>query len=157
MSASAILFLGYDGVLHPRSGPHDLRHAPALAECLAFHPDVRLVLATRWADTVGLAQARAMLPAPLAERVDDSLFAALGYRYRQLTRPEQIAAYLTSGRGDWIEDWLVLDATPGVFTNEARVVRCHPDTGATVREWARLTSLVSAIEDGWRADATYPV
>jgi hypothetical protein len=75
-----ILFLDYDGVLHPdeayltKRGPV-LRAegalfmwAETLADVLAAHPHVQIVLSTSWARQFGFDRARRYLPVALRER-----------------------------------------------------------------------------------------
>ncbi|MCX9158033.1 HAD domain-containing protein [Niveibacterium sp. 24ML] len=76
-----ILFLDFDGVLHPgnvvlrRNRPHLdapgelFMWTPALVEVLADAPHVQLVLSTSWVRHLGFSRAREALPAALASRV----------------------------------------------------------------------------------------
>lgn len=76
-----ILFLDFDGVLHPgevylRNGTPALDEqgelfmwAPILEEILADFPAVRVVLSTTWVVHLGFERARKRLPATLQRRV----------------------------------------------------------------------------------------
>lgn len=76
-----ILFLDYDGVLHPSQvvmGEHGpalvgdgelFMWADNLAPLLAAHPHVQLVLSTSWARHLPFAQVRDFLPMALRRRV----------------------------------------------------------------------------------------
>jgi hypothetical protein len=77
-----ILFLDFDGVLHPdavyrpHNRPLELRgpgslfmHAPVLEEILADFPDVGLVLSTSWVQAIGYEKTLKKMPASLKARV----------------------------------------------------------------------------------------
>ena len=85
-----ILFLDFDGVLHPDEAywypgrgvvlktcnlPEEYQHldlfcyAEALATVLADFPHVRIVLSTSWVPTIGYSQSRDRLPEALQRRV----------------------------------------------------------------------------------------
>lgn len=69
-----ILFLDYDGVLHPDPCFDEARlfeHAPRLAEALADFPEVVVVLSTSWRTQRTLDELTAPLPAELRARVVD--------------------------------------------------------------------------------------
>ncbi|MGT2469322.1 HAD domain-containing protein [Paraburkholderia terrae] len=85
-----ILYLNFDGVLHPdrvvygegctpslvATGHNELEHAGLLSEILEPHDDLWLVLNTWWTFYLGLDACVEMLPSPLARRVVD---ATIGY------------------------------------------------------------------------------
>ena len=76
-----ILFLDYDGVLHPdatdlirrkpflRGDGELFMWAELLVAALADHPEVEIVLSTRWVRVLGYGRARHYLPEPLRQRV----------------------------------------------------------------------------------------
>lgn len=77
-----ILFLDFDGVLHPDAvylrlnGQVELRAEGALfmwavrlAAALQSYPEVRIVLSTSWVRHLGFSRARKALPADLAAKV----------------------------------------------------------------------------------------
>lgn len=120
-----ILFLDFDGVLHPddvyltRVGPR-LRSegqlfmwAGILDDILHDFPDVKLVLSTSWVRHLGYAKARKRLPASLASKVVGSTWHSSMVKdmgsvvwWDQASRYEQIARYCTRAG---IIDWIALD------------------------------------------------
>lgn len=108
-----LLFLDFDGVLHPdavflSSRGVELRAgalfmwAPLLVEALAPHQDVQIVLSTSWARNLGFHRARSVLPAELQSRVIGATWhSAMGKGWPDFipwdaqTRYEQIQAYLS--------------------------------------------------------------
>lgn len=87
---SLILFLDFDGVLHPLDvglkdnttpvlfsktpGARLLQHAELLGEILSNHPDIRIVLSTSWIYWLGLEKTKAFLPEALQNRVIGATF-----------------------------------------------------------------------------------
>ncbi len=102
---SAILFLDFDGVLHPTRGDvAPFEYAPLLVAALEPYPDVRIVLSTSWVEVFGLEESRAFLPEELRRRV-------MGATYYEewparLTRYGQIVHYV---RRHLLTRWLALD------------------------------------------------
>ena len=76
----AVLFLDFDGVLHPNAAfrtkrgielraPEELMmHAKTLENVLLDFPEVRICLSTSWGRLLGYGRARAALPTSLQER-----------------------------------------------------------------------------------------
>lgn len=121
-----LLFLDYDGVLHPdavyltkrgielRATGSLFMWAPQLIEVLADHPDLRIVLSTSWARNLGFDRARRALPAKLRHQVIGATWhSAMGRGWSDYipwdvqTRWEQIAAYLS--RLNEPVRWLAID------------------------------------------------
>lgn len=107
-----LLYLDFDGVLHPEAGSARekelFQHASLLAEVLEPYPTVQIVLSTSWVVLPGFFSAKERLPAALRERVIGSTF------------PEELdeRAFLKMQRGQQVfEDvlrrkpasWLALD------------------------------------------------
>ncbi|MDR3426110.1 HAD domain-containing protein [Silvimonas sp.] len=122
--APSILYLDYDGPLHPYSvyqtstGP-ELRadgqlfmHAHVLEQTLnAFQQSVHIILATNWVVLLGFDEARARLPTSLQQRVagatwEPGLEEYDAITWRRLPRYEQIARH-TQRHG--ICHWLAID------------------------------------------------
>jgi hypothetical protein len=128
-----ILFLDYDGVLHPDAaylvnGRPQLcaqgslfMWAPLLEETLAPHPQVRIVLATSWVRVLkSFSRTRAYLPPALQARVIGATWHSAMARHHEgahrvdagwfqaLSRYAQIARYL-SRAGHHAEHWLAID------------------------------------------------
>lgn len=122
-----ILFLDFDGVLHPDAvyrrldGRIELRAsgelfmwAPLLEEILEDYPELRIVLSTSWVRVLGFRRARERLPAKLAERVIGATWhSAMGRNsldvigWDHQTRFQQISAYLS--RSPNPTPWLAID------------------------------------------------
>ena len=142
-----ILFLDFDGVLHPDpcyDASRLFENAPRLAHTLRGFPRVTLVLSTSWRQTRPYEQLVAMLPAPLRQRVigatpnfsDCSPSAALVPYRRQ-------AECLHWMRQNRLQDeaWLALDDRPNWFAPYCEnLIACHPQTGFDAAARARLRS-----------------
>jgi len=140
-----ILFLDFDGVLHPdavylrQSGHIELRAegalfmwADRLTTALEPYPDARIVLSTSWARHLGFSRARKALPADLAARVVGATWhSAMGKGWPDYipwdnqTRFEQIAAYLS--RLPAPVPWLAIDDDDRGWPNTQRSNLVHTD------------------------------
>lgn len=120
-----ILFLDFDGVLHPPEvhntpdGPELLTHgklfmhARHLEDTLGYHPEVKIVLSTSWVSRMGYEVTLSYMPAKLRASV-------VGTTWREsqqvgtysfdsqdrMTRFQQIWSYVYSHQ---IKNWLALD------------------------------------------------
>lgn len=130
--ATVLLFLDYDGVLHPDAaylvrGRPELRAegelfmwAPILEEILAPYPQVQLVLSTSWVRVLGFSRARDFLPEGLSGRVIGGTWhSAMGRHaegahkvesnwFASASRHDQIARYLARARFP-VADWVAVD------------------------------------------------
>lgn len=129
----SILFLDFDGCLHPddvyhvegkpvlrTEGAKLFEHADVLADLVAPYPELRIVLSTSWVRVLGfnqameysliqgLTQAQGYLPMPLKSRVIGTIYEnCTDYvEWAGLSRFDQIFRYV-NGRG--IASWLSLD------------------------------------------------
>ncbi len=116
-----VLFLDFDGVLHPdevyndrrlgvilRCDGHNLfEHAELLVQLLEPHPEIKIVLSTSWVRVLGFDQAKNRLPAELQERVVGTTYnESMSEYFAGLSRYEQIIDHVTENE---IEDWIALD------------------------------------------------
>ncbi|MDI1258258.1 HAD domain-containing protein [Aquabacterium sp.] len=108
-----VLYLDYDGVLHPEgvyrdrhrgkylgdeyAGHHLFENSNLLRELLEPYPGVRIVLSTTWVRILGFTRARSYLVPELAERVVGATYHSAMQRgvFAQLTRPQQVLADVT--------------------------------------------------------------
>lgn len=149
-----ILFLDYDGVLHPDAvylrlnGEIELRApgelfmwSPWLIEALADHQDIRIVLSTSWARNLGFHAARKALPVELRPRVIGATWhSCMGKGWPDYipwddqTRFEQIAAYLS--RLPEPSPWLAIDDDPEGWPDKLRerLVLTDPMRGLSAPE-----------------------
>lgn len=143
-----LLFLDYDGVLHPdavyrtrrgielRAKGRLFMWAPLLIEALADHQDVRIVLSTSWARNRAFQAARKALPVGLHHQVIGATWhSAMGrsstdcIAWDRQTRYQQIAAYL-SRRAEPVS-WLAIDddVQGWATTDRERLILTDPTYG----------------------------
>lgn len=161
LTNAPLLFLDYDGVLHPsevyvdREGAAYLKEpgelfmwAPILVDLLAPYPEVRIVLSTSWARHYGGGVAAARLPEPLRLRV-------VGSTEHQwpMERGREVANFIAVN-GIQEHHWLALDDNPWGWESSPRgaLILCHPSVGLSRDETQeqvaeRLQQLISC----WRA------
>lgn len=121
-----ILFLDFDGVLHPdavyltkrgielRAEGELFMWSSLLSDALTNHPDIRIVLSTSWARQISYDNARKALPPALRSRVIGATWhSAMGRCWPDRipwdlqTRYNQIATYLN--RLPYPMPWLAVD------------------------------------------------
>lgn len=117
-----ILFLDFDGVLHPADvylvGKEPVLRAPGslfmyadlLVEALAERPDVRIVLSTSWVPCMRFDYSKACLPAALQERVVGATWHSKSdvpkSHWLSFTRAYQISTYVDRHH---LTDWIAID------------------------------------------------
>jgi HAD domain in Swiss Army Knife RNA repair proteins len=140
-----ILFLDFDGVLHPDpclDASRLFEQAPLLERTLEPFPEVGIVLSTAWRTEHTLDELASMLPQSLTPRL---VGMTPGY---QTFRPQPaLAAYRRQAEClAWLEQhadaqtpWLALDDRPAMFAPYCeQLVVCHPALGLTEETAARL-------------------
>lgn len=137
-----ILFLDFDGVLHPATGNsvEEFSKADALA-CALLGYDCEIVISSAWRLHCRLDQLKDFLPDGIAERVigttgDDPL--------SHYARHDAILAWLASSEP---VDWRALDDAKTEFRETSRLIACNPEVGlaesqiAKLRTWLELALL----------------
>ena len=155
--APMILFLDFDGVLHPLWEPAPFNdwqlertfgprpwpgpfftHAPILLELIGPYLDkVEIVISSTWGRKRDLATLRSFLPSELAARVTDAVHHQLPplediYRGHDLTsRWAEIAFYREHVRPDIGDRWLAIDDDDLGWPNDQRhhLVHCAGSNG----------------------------
>lgn len=145
-----ILFLDYDGVLHPdpcTDASLLFVNAPRLAEVLEEFPQVAIVLSTAWRQVRSGAELLDPLPAPLRERV-------LGVTptYRDFAGSARRTAYPRQAECEqWLRThsmssspWLALDDRAEWFVPYCEnLIECDPRSGFDTRIERRLASTLA--------------
>jgi Swiss Army Knife RNA repair-like protein len=140
-----IVFLDFDGVLHPDpclDARRLFENALRLADALSDFPRVALVLSTAWRHGATYEQLLVLLPEQLRERVigvtpnfSDFSSAAALIPYR---RQAECMRWLLQNRLQ-SEAWLALDDRPAGFTPYCEnLIECDPETGFDAAVSARL-------------------
>lgn len=160
-----LLFLDYDGVLHPdavyltsrgvelRAAGELFMWALILVEALAPHQDLRIALSTSWARNLGFHRARSVLPAELQSRVIGATWhSAMGKGWPDFipwdaqTRYEQIQAYLS--RLNAPASWIAIDDDDQGWADadRDRLILTDPNQGLSNPETlAELTRKLEAL------------
>jgi hypothetical protein len=114
-----ILFLDFDGVLHPFSRPNGpLAHLPHFERVLREFPDVDIVISSAWREVHSLEQLRAFFSEDIASRIVD-VTPELDSMDHPFIREAEIRAWLRSA-GREREAWVALDDIPSFFSPACR-------------------------------------
>lgn len=132
-----ILFLDFDGVLHPEFGNRDedlFRHRARLENLLREFPNVEIVISSSWRQTRLLAQLQALFSPDIGARIVGvtpdwqdlpELYEVIGNYPRHV----EVEGWLRQANRNW-EDWVALDDRGYWFRPFlANLVLCDPDTG----------------------------
>lgn len=137
-----ILFLDFDGVLHPDAaylyGKTPRLYADGelfmwanlLVDALTDQSDVRIVLSTSWVRLLSFSRARDYLPPVLRARVIGGTWhsAADRWEWEQMTRHQQIRRYVNRNS---VSHWLALDDDNEKWGDADRdkLILCDPNVG----------------------------
>ena len=126
MNPIPILFLDFDGVLHPGSGLGQTRfsRATVLEAALAGH-ELRIVVSSSWRFHLAMDEILRALPTGLARRVAGATGEAHIGRW---ARFQEITAWLALH--DPLADWRALDDAVFEFPEPCpQLIACHPQEG----------------------------
>ena len=139
-----VLFLDFDGVLHPdpcRDRRRLFEHAPRLAAALAPFEDLTVVLSTSWRNEVKLADLAQHLPRPLRAR----LAGATGCFHAIACEPALVPYRRQAECQHWIDTerpgapWFALDDRASGFQPYCeRLILTRSDTGLDESSLNRL-------------------
>lgn len=164
-----VLFLDFDGVLHPDAAcqtKHGIvlraegalfQWASLLTEALAEVPDTRVVLSTTWVRILGFRRARSYLPTAVAERVVGGTWHRRFSRedgwdrdWPWMTRYEQVRHYVERRS---LTHWIALDNDAEGWPDRYASHLVHTDDMAGLGQagkLAELTEKLHANEQAWR-------
>jgi hypothetical protein len=144
---AVIVFLDFDGVLHPDPCPGAARlfeKAARLAHVLEEFPEVGLVLSTAWRHARPYEQLLEALPEPLRQRIIGATPTFGDFETSTALIPyRRQAECMQWMRRNQLQDeaWLALDDRPSGFTPYCEnLIGCHPRYGFDATVEARLRS-----------------
>jgi hypothetical protein len=144
-----ILFLDFDGVLHPDPCPSRRRlfeHANRLARVVEEYPEVAVVLSTSWRINHSFVDLLLPLPRTLRSRV-----LGITPRFGDFTPASRLVPYRRHAECEqWLRQhqlsdapWLALDDRPGWFAPYCdNLIECDPTRGFDEIVCARLSSVL---------------
>lgn len=128
-----VLFLDFDGVLHPTSHGSALLSQLPLFESAVEQHDCAIVISSSWRFHMDLEKLRGHFSTEVRERI----LGVTGEPYiGAYARFHEINAYVLE---QGIADWRALDDAYWEFPKDcSQLIRCNPNTGLTVSEVNRL-------------------
>lgn len=123
-----ILFLDFDGVLHPASAYQTTPfiHAQALADCLQPH-DCEIVISSSWRFQYTLLELRELLPHELARRVSGVTGPV---HIGSMARYQEIQNHLLRRTDRDDVSWRALDDSSWEFpARQPELILCNPNQG----------------------------
>ena len=139
-SHEKLLFLDFDGVLHPShfAGENPFSRAALLEQTLAlFSP--KIVISSSWRFTHPLEKLQKTVPDFISAHIIGATGAAVVGKHPRFI---EIQNYL---RGYGPVDWKALDDSYWEFPNPCpRLIKCNPNTGITERQILELNQWLAA-------------
>jgi hypothetical protein len=164
---TTLLFLDFDGVLHPLWAPAPFSdwqlevtfgptpypgpfflHASELAAVLSpYLEHLEIVVSSTWGKDRTLDDLRQLLPAPVADRVVDAVHHHLPPTTKARSRWEEISWYLQNMRSYQGGHWLAIDddATGWPETMRSQLVHCERDLGDAQTRGRLAAALTEAV------------
>ena len=133
-SKEKLLFLDFDGVLHPThfAGESPFSRAALLEESFALLSP-KIVISSSWRFTHNLEKLQKTLPTFISSLIIGATGAAVIGKHPRFT---EIQNYL---RGYGAADWRALDDSYWEFPNPCpKLIRCNPNTGIADRQILEL-------------------
>ncbi len=122
-----ILFLDFDGVLHPDPPQPDqrFRSIPRLVSILRDHPEVEIVISSLWREQLSLDQLREFFPAHIAARIIGTTPVTPKVDGYSPARREGEILDWREAEGRTAEPWIAIDDQGWQFTlHKDRLVEC---------------------------------
>jgi hypothetical protein len=137
MPAKELVYLDFDGVLHPASPVMgDLFSRAYLLEPIVEKTDLQIVISSSWRFTHTLEQLQAKLPSTLAQRVIGMTGDAVIGKHARYQEIMNHVRQLEPGTA-----WRALDDSYWEFPTSCKeLIRCNPNTGIGVKEVAQLNT-----------------
>jgi len=144
MTSELILFLDFDGVLHPdppnRTAPLFCR-APLLQEWLAQKPQVYVVISSTWRLTRTLGELKQFFPA-WGDRI---MGVTPDIPYEEFQRQHECETWMRMHSKPWVP-WLALDDRAWNFRPfERRLILTERKTGLTAEDLCRLLQVMADV------------
>lgn len=142
-----ILFLDFDGVLHPVSGspPFHPDCMAVLSSSLSEYPDIRIVVTSSWREEKPLSELKSLLGNNLGSRVI-GVTPVIDEPFMHHVRYHEVQAYLSDTSQPDIP-WFALDDELGSYPESAPVILTDRRVGLSAEDGYRITAMVNALNN----------
>ena len=153
-----ILFLDFDGVLHPeydgQATPADVAfcHLPRFEAVMRDHPEVEIVISSTWREQFPLDDLRARFSSDIAARIVGAtpITPRIDGKYLPARREGEILDWLRQA-GREHEAWLALDDAAWQFQqHRSRLIACTWYVGLDDTAKAALRTLLAEAVKAWQ-------
>jgi hypothetical protein len=139
-----ILFLDFDGVLHPLERPNGtLTNLPRFEQVMRDYPAVEIVVSSAWREEHSLDVLRSFFAPDIANRIIGitSIFEFLDHSY---VRQAEILAWL-QGSDRENEEWVALDDSDWLFApNNPNLILVDAETGFNAKAEQQLRDYIES-------------
>jgi hypothetical protein len=139
-----LLFLDFDGVLHPTDGEKfNQKCLNILESVLVEYPEIMIVISSSWREFMDLTQMREHLGEVIGEKVV-GITPIISQSHQKHIRYQEVLKYLNDEGSD--HAWVALDDETYCYPEHAPVVWCNGSTGMSGYEEAQLRAVLRILE-----------
>lgn len=139
-----IIFLDFDGVLHPvpNNGSSDFSLLPIFEDWLRNHAEVRLVISSSWREIMALDILKAIFSLDIQDRIINKCPVVEFIGHQEFWRYLEIIQWIELNEYDG--NWLALDDMSSAFPKDFKqLVACKSAVGLDENVLAELTEKVT--------------
>jgi len=142
-----LLFLDFDGVLHPVSGSKPFQPAcmEVLSSALTEYPEIRVVITSSWREEKTLTELQNYLAPVLSLRVV-GVTPVIDEPFLHHVRYHEVQAYLKNTMQE-TTPWVAIDDEPGTYPNYAPILLTDRRHGLVERDKEKLIKLIEVVRN----------
>lgn len=140
-----LLFLDFDGVLHPSSGHAHFKEdcMSALSSIITKHPEIRIVITSSWREEKTVDELKVLLGKAMGERVL-GVTPVIDEPFMHNVRYHEVLSYLKRNSLP-NASWFAIDDEPGSYPDHAHVILTDRRKGFTEDNGSQLDEMVKLV------------